>query len=69
VFEVSAESVTAYSGAPVRSTPVSTGDVLAFSRGVLHTFKTQADNLLLLSYHFPFISLDDPRQFTLPIDL
>jgi mannose-6-phosphate isomerase-like protein (cupin superfamily) len=47
----------------IRATPVSTGDVLAFSRGVLHTFRTYSDDLLLLSYHSPFIPLNDPRQY------
>lgn len=52
-------------GSEIRSTAVGVGDVLAFSRGVSHTFKTFQSDLLLLSYHRPFIPLDDPRQYTL----
>ena len=42
---------------------VKPGRVLAFSQGLEHTFRTDADDLLLLSYHTPFIPLDDPRQY------
>lgn len=41
------------------------GTVLAFPRGLKHTFRTEADSLTLLSYHSPFIPLDDPRQYKL----
>ncbi len=67
VFEVAADSP----GLPsdpcqIHSIQVEPGDVLAFSRGVLHTFKAESEDLLLFSYHAPFIPLDDPRQFTIP---
>lgn len=42
---------------------IGTGCSLMFSRGLAHTFQTDADALLLLSYHAPFVALDDPRQF------
>jgi len=66
VFYVSLEAVEEFSGADIRSVSVRVGDVLAFSRGVVHTFNTDSSALVLLSYHSPFIPLDDPRQYTLP---
>ncbi len=66
VFYVSPDPVEEFSGADIRSTSVRVGDVLAFSRGVVHTFNTESTALVLLSYHFPFIPLDDPRQYMLP---
>ncbi len=66
VFYVSPEPVGEFSGADIRSTSIRVGDVLAFSRGVVHTFNTDSTALILLSYHSPFIPLDDPRQYTLP---
>lgn len=65
-FSVSPEPVGEFSGADIRSTSVRVGDVLAFSRGVVHTFNTDSSDLVLLSYHSPFIPLDDPHQYTLP---
>lgn len=55
-----------FDGADIRSTPVRTGDVLVFTRNLLHTFSAPQRDLLLLSYHSPEIPFDDPRQFTLP---
>lgn len=43
---------------------VQQNDLLVFPRGTIHTFVTGDRPLLLLSYHRPFIPLDDPRQFT-----
>jgi len=36
-----------------------------FRRGVVHTFSTAEHSLTLLSYHQPFIELDDPEQYML----
>jgi mannose-6-phosphate isomerase-like protein (cupin superfamily) len=47
---------------------VSTEDFIRFDRGVIHTFSTPEDSLLLLSYHRPYIALEDPRQFTVAGD-
>ena len=49
-----------------RHVPVRSRDVLMFRRGTLHTFSTQAEPLHLLSFHAPFIALNDPRQYSLP---
>lgn len=50
----------------LRSVVVEAGDAVLFSRGVLHTFTAPLNDLTLLSYHSPFLELDDPRQFTIP---
>ncbi|MEM7316746.1 MAG: cupin domain-containing protein [Planctomycetota bacterium] len=47
------------------SRPVKPGCVIAFTRNVVHTFKTKDERLVLLSYHSPFIPLDSPDQFTI----
>jgi hypothetical protein len=50
----------------LRSLIVRPGDVLAFTRGLLHTFTAPFGDLTLLSYHSPFFEFDDTRQFTIP---
>lgn len=60
------ESLRDFTGRDVRSVPVNTGDVLVFTRGMLHTFSAPGENLVLLSYHSPEIPFDDPRQYTIP---
>ncbi|WP_259631762.1 cupin domain-containing protein [Stieleria sedimenti] len=49
----------------LNSIEVETGDVLVFSRGTVHSFRTSEDDLQLLSYHSPYIELSHHRQFTL----
>lgn len=48
----------------VFSTDLKVGDAIVFARGTAHTFKVPSNDLVLLSYHSPFIPLDDPRQYT-----
>lgn len=55
-----------FRGEDIHSTPVHTGDVLVFTRNLLHTFSAPDHDLVLLSYHSPEISFNDPRQYTLP---
>jgi len=55
-----------FSGISIQSTPVQVGDVLVFTRDLLHTFSAPDEDLVLLSYHSPEIPFNDPRQFTLP---
>lgn len=55
-----------FSGAGIASTRVRPGDVLVFTRDLLHTFSAPEEDLVLLSYHSPEIPFDDPRQYTLP---
>ena len=46
------------------STEIKAGDALVFARGTVHTFKVPSTELVLMSYHSPFIPLADPRQYT-----
>lgn len=47
----------------VRHVPVRSRDVLMFTRGVVHTFSTDTEPLTLLSYHRPYIPLEDQGQY------
>lgn len=49
----------------VISTDIRMGDAIVFASGTAHTFKVPSTDLVLLSYHSPFIPLDDPRQYTI----
>ena len=55
-----------FAGGDIQSTPVRPGDVLLFTRNLLHTFSAPDEDLVLLSFHSPEIPFDDPRQYTLP---
>ncbi|HBE72123.1 MAG TPA: hypothetical protein DDW52_28635 [Planctomycetaceae bacterium] len=59
-FEVLSEQ----SNPSVTAIQVSRGQVLVFPRGTVHSFRTPSKGLELISYHSPFIELDDPMQFT-----
>lgn len=65
-FHVSPEPPETFTAANVRHIPVRSRDVLVFPRGTIHTFSTAAKPLQLLSYHWPYIPLNDPRQYTAP---
>ena len=65
-FHFTNQSRADFNGVGVRSTAVEPGMVLLFTRGLLHTFSSPTEPLYLLSYHAPFIPLDDGDQFTLP---
>lgn len=65
-FHVSSEAHTAFAGSSVRTVAARERDVFCFTRGVVHTFSTDADSMTLLSVQTPFIPFDDPRQYTLP---
>lgn len=58
------QDITCESTATAKPMSVGAGDVIAFNRGVVHTFRTSETALVLLSYHSPFIALNDPRQYT-----
>jgi len=66
LFHFTNQSRATFVGEGVTSTAVEPGMVLVFSRRLLHTFSSPAEPLYLLSYHAPFIPLDDGDQFTLP---
>lgn len=65
-FHVSAEEPEHFSAGSTRTLAVRERDVLAFTRGIVHTFSTAAEPMTLLSVHVPFIELDDTNQYTLP---
>ncbi len=66
LFHFTSQSRAEFTGEGVTSTAVEPGMVLVFTRGLLHTFSSPSEPLYLLSYHAPFIPLDDGDQFTLP---
>lgn len=65
-FWWSDETRNSFSGRSIESRPVRPGDALIFTRGLLHTFSSPDEELLLLSFHSPEIAFADPRQYTLP---
>ena len=64
-FHVSAAPRDAVGGHPLRHAAVRDRDALMFRRGTVHTFSTAEHALTLLSYHRPFIELEDPAQYVL----
>ncbi len=60
------DDLESFDGSNIQTFDVKVGDIVCFTRGVVHTFGTPLDNLVLLSYHSPFIDLDTPRQYTIP---
>lgn len=65
-FHVSNDPLAGFTGDDVRHIAVRPGDVLMFTRDLLHTLSAPNEALMLLSYHSPLISFDDRRQYTLP---
>jgi mannose-6-phosphate isomerase-like protein (cupin superfamily) len=66
IFHFSDESLSDFTGRDVRSAPVSAGEIVCFTCGLVHTFSAPDQELVLLSYHAPLIAFDDPRQYSLP---
>jgi hypothetical protein len=65
-FHVSEEPLDAFTGADVRTVPARERDVFLFTRGVVHTFSTDAYPMTLLSCQLPFVPFDHPQQYRLP---
>jgi hypothetical protein len=63
-FHISADPLAAIDPTRVHHMPVRDRDALMFAQGAVHTFSTAEHELLLLSYHRPFIGLDDPDQYS-----
>lgn len=63
-FHVSGESLETVRRDSIRHVPARDRDAFMFRRGVVHTFSTAEHELELLSYHRPFIPLDDDSQYT-----
>jgi hypothetical protein len=64
-FHVSSADRCYVSQTSLRHTAVRDRDALMFRRGAVHTFSTAEHLLTLLSYHRPFIELDEPSQYVL----
>ena len=65
-FHVSPDPLEAGPSRRLHHAAVRDRDALMFRRGTVHTFSTAEHPLTLLSYHSPYISLADERQYTLP---
>jgi hypothetical protein len=63
-FHLTADPLDSIEPTRVNHMPVRDRDALMFRRGVVHTFSTAEHELLLLSYHQPYVDLDDPGQYT-----
>lgn len=59
-------SVHEFTGEGVQSVPVRAGDLVVFTRGLVHTFSTPDRPMTLLSWHRPYFAFLDPRQYRLP---
>jgi hypothetical protein len=62
-FHVSPDELEAGRARRLRHTPVRNRDALMFRRGTVHTFSTADEPLTLLSYHHPYLPLEDERQY------
>ncbi|TWT44363.1 Cupin domain protein [Phycisphaerae bacterium RAS1] len=65
-FWWSEQTLDQFDARQIESVSVVAGDVLVFTRNLLHTFSAPDEELVLLSYHSPEIPFDDPRQYTIP---
>jgi quercetin dioxygenase-like cupin family protein len=65
-FHVTDEPADKFTGTRVRTVPARERDVFLFSRGVVHTFSTDEEPMVLLSCQLPFLPFNDPRQYRLP---
>ncbi len=65
-FHVCNEPLSSITEECVRTVPVRSRDVLMFTKGTVHTFSAPHEPLVLLSFHEPYIDLDDPDQYTVP---
>lgn len=63
-YHASSEPMGSFTGRDVQSIAVRERDALVFTRGVVHTFTAPTKPLVLLSFHAPFIPLDQPDQYT-----
>ena len=68
-FQTSQQSLADFTGTDIHTTVARPADVLIFPKGTVHTFSTSAGELLLLSYHSPFVPLSSSVQYTLPTNV
>lgn len=62
-FHVSHEPLEAEWSRRLHHVPVRDRDALMFRRGTVHTFSTGEHPLTLLSYHHPYVPLEDENQY------
>ncbi len=62
-FHVSREVLETGEARSIHHVPVRDRDALMFRRGTVHTFSTAEHPLTLLSYHSPYVPLEDERQY------
>jgi mannose-6-phosphate isomerase-like protein (cupin superfamily) len=65
-FHISDQPIERFDGTDVRSVPARERDVFAFTRGVVHTFSTAREPMVLLSAQLPYTAFDDPQQYRMP---
>ncbi len=65
-FHVSDEPCERFTGQSVRSIPARERDVFLFTRGVVHTFSTDREPMVLYSCQLPYLPFDHPEQYRLP---
>lgn len=65
-YHASSEPMESFTGREIQSIAVRERDALVFTRGVIHTFTAPTESLVLLSFHSPFIPLDQPDQYAVP---
>lgn len=65
---VSPQHMQEFDGENIRTVPIRERDALIFSPGVIHTFSAPAIELGLLSFHAPFVPLNDADQYTVPAE-
>jgi len=65
-FHVTGEAPGEFDRQDVRTTAVRERDVIAFRSGVLHTFSTAQHGMTLLSFHRPYVPLEDEGQYAIP---
>lgn len=65
-FWWSEQTLDQFDARQIESVAVAEGDVLVFTRNLLHTFSAPDEELVLLSYHSPEIPFEDRRQYTIP---
>jgi hypothetical protein len=64
-FHASPDPIESGPSRQLRHTAVRDRDTVMFRRGTVHTFSTAEHPLTILSYHRPYVSLADERQYTL----
>lgn len=64
VFHATEERLKEFTGTKMTRVDLHAGDLVAFSRGLVHTFSAPSSGLLLLSYHSDFMEFEDARQYT-----